>query len=41
PAGVGVATGDAVRTSLVVVVSVTLIVSLAVYGSEGNFNLAG
>ena len=41
PAGVGVATGDAVRTSLVVVVSVTLVVSLAVYGSGGNFNLAG
>jgi phospholipid/cholesterol/gamma-HCH transport system permease protein len=41
PAGVGVATGDAVRTSLVVVVAVTLVVSLAVYGSGGNFNLAG
>jgi phospholipid/cholesterol/gamma-HCH transport system permease protein len=41
PAGVGVATGDAVRTSLVVVVSVTLLVSLAVYGRGGNFNLAG
>ncbi len=41
PAGVGVATGSAVRTSLVVVVSVTLLVSLAVYGSNGNFNLSG
>ncbi|MCP9270950.1 MlaE family ABC transporter permease [Mycolicibacterium arenosum] len=41
PAGVGVATGDAVRTSLVVVVSVTLIVSMVIYGSGGNFNLAG
>jgi phospholipid/cholesterol/gamma-HCH transport system permease protein len=41
PAGVGVAVGNAVRTSLVVVVSVTLFVSLAVYGSNGNFHLAG
>jgi phospholipid/cholesterol/gamma-HCH transport system permease protein len=41
PSGVGVAVGDAVRTSLVVVVSVTLLVSLAVYGSNGNFNLSG
>ncbi|MEO3758548.1 ABC transporter permease [Mycobacterium sp. B14F4] len=41
PAGVGVATGRAVRASLVVVVSVTLLVSLAVYGTAGNFNLAG
>lgn len=41
PSGVGVATGDAVRTSLVMVVSVTLLVSLAIYGSSGNFNLAG
>ena len=38
---VGVATGDAVRTSLVVVVSVTLLVSLAIYGRGGGFNLAG
>jgi phospholipid/cholesterol/gamma-HCH transport system permease protein len=30
-----------VRTSLIVVVSVTLFVSLAVYGSNGNFNLSG
>lgn len=41
PAGVGVAVGNAVRTSLVVVVSVTLLVSLAIYGSNGNFNLSG
>jgi phospholipid/cholesterol/gamma-HCH transport system permease protein len=41
PAGVGVAVGNAVRTSLVVVVSVTLLVSLSVYGASGNFNLAG
>jgi phospholipid/cholesterol/gamma-HCH transport system permease protein len=41
PAGVGVATGDAVRTSLIAVVSVTLLVSLAIYGSSGNFNLSG
>ena len=41
PAGVGVATGDAVRTSLVMVVAVTLLVSLAIYGSQGRFNLAG
>jgi len=41
PAGVGVATGNAVRTSLIVVVSVTLLVSLSVYGTNGNFNLSG
>jgi phospholipid/cholesterol/gamma-HCH transport system permease protein len=41
PSGVGVAVGSAVRTSLIVVVSVTLLVSLAVYGSNGNFNLSG
>jgi phospholipid/cholesterol/gamma-HCH transport system permease protein len=41
PSGVGVAVGNAVRTSLIVVVSVTLFVSLAIYGSNGNFNLAG
>ncbi len=41
PSGVGLAVGNAVRTSLIVVVSVTLLVSLAVYGSNGNFNLAG
>lgn len=41
PSGVGAAVGNAVRTSLIVVVSVTLLVSLAVYGSNGNFNLSG
>ncbi|HTQ22089.1 ABC transporter permease [Mycobacterium sp.] len=41
PSGVGVATGNAVRTSLIVVVSVTLLVSLSIYGSNGNFNLSG
>jgi len=41
PSGVGVAVGNAVRTSLIVVVSVTLLVSLAIYGSDGNFNLSG
>ena len=41
PSGVGVAVGNAVRTSLVVVVTVTLLVSLSVYGSNGNFNLSG
>lgn len=41
PSGVGVAVGNAVRTSLVVVISVTLLVSLAIYGSNGNFNLSG
>jgi phospholipid/cholesterol/gamma-HCH transport system permease protein len=41
PSGVGVAVGNAVRTSLVVVVSVTLLISLSIYGSNGNFNLSG
>ena len=41
PSGVGVAVGTAVRTSLIVVVSVTLLISLAVYGANGNFNLSG
>jgi phospholipid/cholesterol/gamma-HCH transport system permease protein len=41
PSGVGAAAGNAVRTSLVVVVSVTLLVSLSIYGSNGNFNLSG
>ncbi|WP_422746058.1 MlaE family ABC transporter permease [Mycobacterium sp. WMMD1722] len=41
PSGVGVAVGNAVRTSLIIVVSVTLLVSLSVYGSNGNFNLSG
>jgi len=41
PSGVGIAVGNSVRTSLIVVVSVTLLISLAVYGSTGNFNLSG
>ncbi|MGE5697234.1 MAG: MlaE family ABC transporter permease [Candidatus Sericytochromatia bacterium] len=41
PSGVGVAVGNAVRASLITVVSVTLLVSLAIYGSNGNFNLSG
>ncbi len=41
PVGVGVATGDAVRLSLIVVVVVTLLVSLAVYGTSGHFTLSG
>ena len=39
--GVGIAVGQAVRTSLIVVVVITLFISLAVYGSSGNFNLSG
>lgn len=41
PAGVGSAVGNAVRTSLIAVVTVTLLVSLAIYGGDGNFNLSG
>lgn len=41
PAGVGEAVGKATRTSLVSAVFVTLLVTLAVYGQTGNFNLAG
>jgi phospholipid/cholesterol/gamma-HCH transport system permease protein len=41
PSGVGVAVGNAVRTSLIIVVAVTLLISLAVYGANGNFNLSG
>jgi phospholipid/cholesterol/gamma-HCH transport system permease protein len=41
PAGVGEAVGRAVRTSLVAAVSVTLLVSLAIYGQSGNLNLSG
>ena len=35
------AVGNAVRTSLIAVVTVTLLVSLAIYGGDGNFNLSG
>ncbi|WP_072803702.1 MlaE family ABC transporter permease [Rhodococcoides yunnanense] len=41
PVGVGVAVGNAVRASLIAVVTVTLLISLAIYGSSGNFNLSG
>jgi phospholipid/cholesterol/gamma-HCH transport system permease protein len=41
PGGVGIAVGQAVRTSLIVVVTITLFISLAVYGASGNFNLSG
>lgn len=41
PVGVGVAVGNAVRASLIAVVTVTLLISLAVYGMSGNFNLSG
>lgn len=41
PAGVGVAVGRAVRTSLVVSALVVTTIALAVYGQSGNFNLAG
>ena len=41
PVGVGIAVGNAVRTSLIVVVVITLFISLAVYGGSGNFNLSG
>ena len=41
PAGVGRAVGSAVRTSLIAVVTVTLLISLAIYGHSGNFNLSG
>lgn len=40
PDGVGRAVGRAVRASLIVVVSVTLLISLAVYGPTGNFHLS-
>lgn len=39
--GVGIAVGQAVRTSLIVVVLITLFISLAAYGASGNFNLSG
>jgi phospholipid/cholesterol/gamma-HCH transport system permease protein len=41
PAGVGEAVGRAVRTSLVVSAVVVLVISLAIYGQSGNFNLSG
>ncbi len=41
PAGVGEAVGRAVRTSLIISAFVVVMISLAVYGQSGNFNLAG
>ncbi|AQT82394.1 ABC transporter permease [Mycolicibacterium litorale] len=41
PAGVGEAVGRAVRTSLVALVVVTLLVSLAIYGPSGHFTFSG
>ncbi|MGW0019636.1 MlaE family ABC transporter permease [Rhodococcus sp. NPDC003382] len=41
PSGVGVATGRAVRLSLIAVVTVTLLISLALYGSSRQLHLAG
>ena len=41
PAGVGEATGRAVRTSLVAATLVTLVAALMLYGRSGNFNLSG
>jgi phospholipid/cholesterol/gamma-HCH transport system permease protein len=41
PAGVGEAVGRAVRTSLILSAFVLVMISLAVYGQSGNFNLAG
>ncbi|WP_024795780.1 MlaE family ABC transporter permease [Tomitella biformata] len=40
-AGVGVATGRAVRASLIAVVTVTLLISLALYGGARQLHLAG
>ena len=41
PAGVGEAVGRAVRSSLIISAFVVMMISLAVYGQSGNFNLAG
>ena len=41
PAGVGEAGGRAVRTSMVVTAVEIVMISLAIYGQSGNFNLAG
>ncbi|MBM4511961.1 ABC transporter permease [Rhodococcus hoagii] len=41
PVGVGVAVGNAVRASLIAVVTVTLLIPLAIYGQSGNFNRSG
>lgn len=41
PVGVGVAVGNAVRASIIAVVSVTLLASLSIYGTSGDFHLSG
>lgn len=41
PAGVGEATGRAVRASLIVAVFVTTVMALALYGRSGGFHLSG
>jgi phospholipid/cholesterol/gamma-HCH transport system permease protein len=41
PAGVGEAVGRAVRMSLIIAAFVLVMMSLAIYGQSGNFNLAG
>ena len=41
PAGVGEAVGRAVRASLISLVAVTLLASLAIYGPTGNFEFSG
>ena len=41
PAGVGEAVGRAVRTSLIALCAVVLLVTLAIYGPSGNFELSG
>lgn len=41
PAGVGEAVGRSVRTSLIVLCAVVLLVTIAIYGPSGNFELSG
>lgn len=41
PAGVGEATGRAVRTALIAATLVTLVAGLILYGRSGNFHLSG
>ena len=41
PAGVGVAVGRAVRTSITAGVFILLTITLSVYGQSGNFHLSG
>jgi phospholipid/cholesterol/gamma-HCH transport system permease protein len=41
PAGVGEATGRAVRTSLIVALSLSFATALALYGRSGDFHLSG